>query len=309
VSDPKKLHPLAAAGREDLLPAGREIRGVHRSFRIGEKTLVMGVVNVTPDSFSDGGRFDRPEKAIAHALELDTQGADLLDLGAESTRPGATEVPEETEWARLGPVLEGLREKTRLPISVDTRHAEVARRALGAGADVVNDVAGLRDPAMREVVAELRSPVIVMHMRGTPATMQRNLVYGDLVGEVYADLSKATETARKAGIDSERILIDPGLGFGKSPSQSLELLARLASFRTLGYPIVVGASRKSFLGAIAGGREVDRRLEAGLAAAVLAADQGAAIVRTHDVEPTVRALAVADAVRRARNDSSGDPAK
>ncbi|MCI4335824.1 MAG: dihydropteroate synthase [Thermoplasmata archaeon] len=278
--------------------APRTVRGLHRSFRTGEKTLVMGVLNVTPDSFSDGGRFLDPAVAADRARELVAEGADLIDLGGESTRPGATPISSETEWSRIGPVLERLGANFPVPISIDTRSPEVAGRALESGADLINDVGGLRLAAMRGLVARTGAPVIVLHMRGEPPTMQVDTTYADLRGDVYAALSGSLVQAVRDGATPGQLLVDPGLGFGKSAEQSLELLAHLGEFRSLGHPVVVGASRKSFLGRLTGGTAADDRVEAGLAAAVIAAQQGASIVRTHDVRPTVRALAVVDAVRR-----------
>ncbi len=275
-----------------------DLPGLHRRIPLGGEARVMGVVNVTPDSFSDGGKFLDPEAAVAHARALEAEGAEILDLGAESTRPGAAEISAEEEWRRLAPVLARLHGTTKVAISVDTRHADVARRALDAGADLINDVSGLRDPALREVVARAGAPVIVMHMRGTPETMQSDTTYDDLRGEVYGALAESVADAIAAGISSDRILIDPGLGFGKSGEQNLELLRHLGEFRSLGAPIVVGASRKRFLGEALTGAGVGDRLEAGLAAAVIAAGAGAAYLRTHDVGPTVRALRLVNAVRR-----------
>lgn len=278
----------------------RTVRGAVRSLTVGDRPRVMGVVNVTPDSFSDGGRFLDPEAATERALEDVAAGASIVDVGAESTRPGATPVSPDVEWSRLAPVLTALAGRLDVPVSVDTRHAEVAAKALDAGADFVNDVGGLRSEAMRRVVARTGAGVVVMHMRGDPSTMQDDLVYRDLRGEVFDALAQATEVAERDGIAADRILVDPGLGFGKSPEQSLELLDHVGELRSLGYPVVVGASRKSFLGWLLGGAGPLERLEAGLAAAVVAAEQGAALVRTHDVEPTVRALAlVAASLRRA----------
>jgi dihydropteroate synthase len=276
----------------------REFRGVHRSFGVGGRTRVMAVLNLTPDSFSDGGEFSELAPALARASEVAGEGADLIDLGAESTRPGSAVVSPAVEWKRLEPVLARLHATSPIPLSVDTRHAEVARKALDSGADLINDVSGLRDPEMRRLLARSGAPVVVMHMRGTPGSMQADTTYTDLRGEVFDALAEAVATALEEGVGAEQILIDPGLGFGKSAAQSLELLRHLGEFRTLGYPVVVGASRKSFLGAALGGAGPKERLEAGLAAAVSAALQGAAVVRTHDVRPTVRALRVADALRR-----------
>ncbi len=270
-----------------------------RPIPVGGRCRILGVVNVTPDSFSDGGQFDAPERAADRAHALVAEGAEMIDLGAESTRPGAAEVPEEVEWRRLGPVLARLLRGGGfpVPISVDTRHAGVARRALRAGADLINDVSGLRDPAMRRLLARTGAPAILLHMRGTPETMQRDTAYRDLRGEVFDGLARGVARAAADGVDPERILVDPGLGFGKSAAQSLELLGHLREFRSLGRPVVVGASRKSFLGRALGGVPVTERREAGIAAALLAAEAGAAWVRTHDVAPTAAALRLRDAVR------------
>jgi dihydropteroate synthase len=282
----------------------RTVRGLHRPFTVGGRTLVMGIVNITPDSFSDGGRFVAPDDAIRHAHALVEEGADLLDLGAESTRPGATPVDPAAEWDRLGPVLQGLAGTVEVPISVDTRHAEVAGPALEHGADLVNDVGGLREPAMRRVVAESGAPVVVMHMRGDPTTMRSDPVPDDVRGEVYGWLADACDRARSEGVREEQLLVDPGLGFGKTPEQDLELLNHLAEFRSLGPPLLVGPSRKSFLGWALGGAPLAERSEAGLAAAVAAALRGADIVRVHDVRPTVRALRLADRLRRPSSDEA-----
>jgi len=279
----------------------RTVRGPHRSFLVGDRPQVMGVLNVTPDSFSDGGLHMDPKEAVAHAERLVDEGAAMIDIGGESTRPGAAPVSPDAEWARVGPVLAGLSGRLPVPISIDTRHAEVAAKAVDAGADVVNDIEGLRSEAMRRVVAKSGAAVIAMHMRGDPTTMQSNLVYGDLRGEVFSWLAASTERAIAEGVPADRILIDPGLGFGKSAEQSLELLLHVGEFRSLGYPVVVGASRKSFLGWVLGIEAPGPRLEAGIAAAVVAAERGAAIVRTHDVGPTVRALEVVRAARELAN--------
>ena len=281
-----------------ISPPTGQLKGLHRSAPLGAGTLVMGVLNLTPDSFSDGDRYSAPDRAIARAEEMIAEGASILDLGAESTRPGAREVSETVEWGRLEPVLRRLAVVSPVPISIDTRHPGVAVRALDAGADLINDVGGLRDPAMRRVAARTGAPVVVMHMRGTPETMQSRTEYADVRAEVYGSLASATEAALADGIAPEALLIDPGLGFGKSPEQNFELLAHLGEFRSLGYPIVVGASRKSFLGVALGNAPLSERLEAGLAAAVIAAFAGAQVIRTHDVRPTVRALRLTGAIRR-----------
>ena len=272
--------------------------GAHRSLVLGGgRTLVMGVVNLTPDSFSDGGLFRDPGDAITWAEVLISEGADLIDLGGESTRPGATAVSAEVEWQRVEPVLRGLAGLVSVPLSIDTRHPEVVARAVDAGADIVNDVEGLRSEEMRRVVARTGAAVVVMHMRGTPPTMQQDLDYADLQGEVAGWLKDRTDAARSEGIGAEKIVVDPGLGFGKSAAQSVELLAHAGELHALGYPVLVGASRKSFLGWATGTTDLEDRLEAGIAAAVIAAQAGVEIVRTHDVGPTARALAMVAAAR------------
>jgi dihydropteroate synthase len=264
---------------------------------LGDRTLVMGVVNVTPDSFSDGGRFRDPRDAITWAEVMISEGADVLDIGGESTRPGATPVSPEVEWRRVEPVLRGLAGRVAVPLSIDTRHPEVAVQAVDAGVEFVNDVEGLRSEEMRRVIARTGAGTVVLHMRGTPATMQADLEYADLRGEVMEWLRERTEAARTDGIAAEKIVVDPGLGFGKSAAQSLDLLAHAGELHALGYPVLVGASRKSFLGWATGSPDPQDRLEAGIAAAVIAARAGVEIVRTHDVGPTLRALALVAALR------------
>ncbi len=298
------LHAYTARGP-------RTVPGAHRPFVLGDRPRVMGVVNITPDSFSDGGRFLDPDAAVLQAERLVAEGASLVDLGAESTRPNATPVSPEVEWSRLAPVLGRLAGSLSVPISVDTRHPEVAAKAIDAGADLVNDVEGLRSEAMRRTVARTGAAAIAMHMRGDPRTMQEGLEYADLRGEVAHALLEATDQAVTDGVAPEKLLVDPGLGFGKSAEQSLELLVHVGELRSLGFPVVLGASRKSFLGWALGGAGPSDRLEAGLAAAVLAAERGVSLVRTHDVGPTVRALALVEkleARRGHRRPSDPDPA-
>jgi dihydropteroate synthase len=256
----------------------------------------MGVLNVTPDSFSDGGRFAAPEAAIEQGRALAEEGADLLDIGAESTRPGAEPVPPAEQVRRLAPVLEGLR---GLAISVDTASAEVAAYALGHGAVVVNDVSALSDPAMAGVVARAGAGLVLMHMRGTPRTMQRDTRYADVVAEVEGFLRERLAAAVAAGVPAECVALDPGIGFGKAAGQSVALLAATSRLAAIGRPLLVGASRKSFLGKLTGADDPRDRLEASLAAAALATYLGAAILRVHDVAATVRAVQVAAAVRAA----------
>ena len=260
------------------------------------RTLIMGVVNVTPDSFSDGGKFLDPVRAVEHGMLLAEQGADILDVGGESTNPfGSKPIDAKEERARVEPVIRELAKRAKLPISIDTTKAEVARAAIGAGAEIVNDVSGLaRDPELARAATD--AAICLMHMRGTPQDMQTRTAYRDLLGEVHDELIEALERACSAGIPDQRIAVDPGLGFAKTGEQNLTLLRRLRELTQLGRPVVAGASRKSFIGK-ATGRPPPERLFGSVAAAALAAVSGAAIVRVHDVAATKEALAVADAVR------------
>ena len=259
----------------------------------------MGVVNVTPDSFSDGGLFVDTAEAIAHARRLAVEGAALVDVGGESTRPGAGPVSAEEELGRIEPVLEGLGD---VAVSIDTSKAAVARRALELGAELVNDVTALRgDPGMAEIVADGHAFVCLMHMQGSPSTMQVAPRYDDVVSDVLAFLEERVAFAVESGIAEDRICVDPGIGFGKTPDQNLELLRRLDSLTTLGRPVLVGASRKSTLGKVLGDSGAKTgTLAASLAAAVTAFARGASMIRAHDVRETVEALAVAAAVERGR---------
>ncbi len=262
---------------------------------------IMGVVNVTPDSFSDGGQFVDAPTAIAHGVALEAEGADILDIGGESTRPGAEPVGPAAELARVLPVIAGLRERgATAQISIDTSKAQVAAAALDAGADIVNDVTALRgDPAMAGLVAERGVPCCLMHMLGEPRTMQDDPHYDDVVSDVKAFLEERMAVAIGAGIAEERILLDPGIGFGKTDAHNLELLARLDELATLGRPVVIGTSRKSFLGRITG-RQVDDRLAATIATNVLAYERGARVFRVHDVAPVRDALVITGATVRRR---------
>ncbi len=254
-----------------------------------DRPLVMGIVNVTPDSFSDGGHFLSPRQAIEHGLALREAGADLLDIGGESTRPGAAAVPVEAELDRVLPVLEGLR-GCGAALSVDTMKPEVMRAALAAGADMINDVRALQAPGALDVVAAAECGVCLMHMQGAPREMQRDPHYQDVVAEVWAHLSARVEAALAAGIARERLLIDPGFGFGKTLDHNIALFKALPAFARLA-PVLVGVSRKSMLGLITG-RPVGGRLAASVAAALLAARRGAAILRVHDVAETVDAIKI-----------------
>jgi dihydropteroate synthase len=263
----------------------------------GPGPFLVGVLNVTPDSFSDGGRFVDVEAAAAQAERLLAEGADVVEVGGESTRPGAAEVPVELERARVLPVIERLRARgCAAPLCVDTRKAEVARAALDAGADVVNDVAGLADPALRDLVAERGSPVVLMHSRGTPATMRGLAVYGDVVAEVERELAAALELAVRSGIREGRVILDPGIGFAKTAAQSVALLAALPRLGRLGRPLLVGPSRKSFIGALTGA-PVEARLPGTLAALAACVLAGAEFLRVHDVAAARQAALVAAAIR------------
>jgi dihydropteroate synthase len=258
-------------------------------------TKLMGIVNVTPDSFSDGGLFLDPAQAIDHARRLLDEGADLLDVGGESTRPGARDVSAEEELERVEPVIQGLRD-AGAPVSIDTSKVAVAEVALDSGAQIVNDVTALRtEPELAALCAERDCGLVLMHMQGTPRTMQENPRYDDVVDDVKAFLAERIEFATSAGLAEERIWVDPGIGFGKTVEHNLELLRRLGELGELGRPIVVGASRKSFLGKLTG-REVGDRLGGSIAANVLALLEGAEVFRVHDVAELRQALDVADAI-------------
>jgi dihydropteroate synthase len=259
------------------------------------RAAVMGVLNVTPDSFSDGGRFLDPDAAVAHGKRLAAEGADLVDVGGESTRPGAEPVSEQEELRRVLPVIERIAATITIPISIDTTKSAVARVALAAGASFVNDVSALSsDRAMAAAVAEAEADLCLMHMKGEPRTMQDDPRYDDVVSEVKAFLEERLAFAIAAGIAEQRIWLDPGIGFGKTLEHNLELLRRLDEVVAIGRPILVGASRKRFLGAITGRPEADR-LAGSLAAAVIAYERGASMLRVHDVAPTRDALLVAGA--------------
>ncbi|MGC9530050.1 MAG: dihydropteroate synthase [Candidatus Bipolaricaulaceae bacterium] len=260
----------------------------------------MGIVNVTPDSFSPGGRYLDPEAAAAHALRLEAEGADLIDVGGESTRPGAAPVSAREELRRVLPVLAALQGKLSVPISIDTTKAEVAEESIKAGAQVVNDISALRfDPEMGPLVARTGVGVILMHMQGTPQTMQDNPTYADVVDEVRSFLAARARAAVAAGVAGEQVAVDPGIGFGKTVEHNLDLLRRLPALVELGLPVVVGPSRKSFIGAVLG-LPVDQRLEGTLAACAVAVARGADVVRVHDVAPVRRVVDMAVRLRNRR---------
>jgi dihydropteroate synthase len=270
--------------------APHDLRVGDRVLPTATQCMVMGVVNVTPDSFSDGGRYLDRGAAVAHGLALAAEGADLLDVGGESTRPGAEDVEESVELGRVLPVIEELAGAVSVPVSVDTRKAGVAAAALAAGAVMVNDVsAGRHDPDLLAVAAEAKVPLVLMHMLGTPATMQDDPRYDDVVAEVEAFLAERCQAAEDVGVDHDALVVDPGIGFGKRDRDNYALLAGLARFTRLGHPVLVGTSRKGFIGR-ALDVPVDQRLEGTAATMVWAVERGARIVRVHDVAPMVRAV-------------------
>lgn len=261
------------------------------------RPIVMGILNVTPDSFSDGGMFADPIAAVERAHAMLSEGATIVDVGGESTRPGAVPVDVAAELTRVRPIVSSLALGGEC-VSVDTRRAEVARACVDAGASIINDVSGFRDPAMVEMAAGCDAGVVVMHMLGEPTTMQKTPRYKDVVSEVKAYLKRQAFRLRDAGVDPERIAIDPGIGFGKTLEHNLALIGRLDEIASLGYPVVLGVSRKRFIGELTGVAEPADRLAGSLAAAVCGAERGALVVRAHDVAATLQALAVGGAIGR-----------
>lgn len=271
----------------------------HFRLDFSKKSYIMGVLNVTPDSFSDGGLFFDKGRAVEHAFRMVEDGADILDIGGESTRPGSDPVSLEEELRRTLPVIEAIAEAVKVPVSIDTYKAEVARRALDAGASLVNDISGLRfDPDMPKLVAERRVPVVLMHIKGNPKDMQKNPEYEALIPEVMEYLRISILLALKSGIPENMILIDPGIGFGKTASHNLEIIRNLQEFTRLGKPLVMGVSRKAFLGKILDGASAADRLEGTAAAVAVSLLNGAHIVRVHDVKEMARVAKVVDAIKR-----------
>lgn len=257
----------------------------------------MGILNVTPDSFSDGGEFDAVESAVERAKQMIEDGAAIIDIGGESSRPGAEPVSAEEERQRVVPVIEAIRKVSQIAISIDTCKVEVAKAALETGADIINDISALRfDPKMADLAAQSKAPVVLMHMLGTPRTMQENPQYGDVVNEINVLFDERIAFAVSRGIARDKLILDPGIGFGKRPIDNVTILSRLKEFHRHNLPLLVGASRKSFIGVLDSGAPVDHRLGGSLAAAVWAAINGAAIIRVHDVRETVQALSVLKAV-------------
>jgi len=266
------------------------------SLDLTKKVAVMGILNLTPDSFYDGGKYTQEKKALRRVEGMISQGADIIDVGGESTRPGAKRVDIEEEIRRVIPVIERIKALFQVPISVDTYKAGVAKKAIEAGADMVNDISGLRfDEKLPETIAKYKVPLVVMHIKGTPGDMQDNPYYDSLMGEIISCLAQSIRFAEEAGVDKEKIILDPGIGFGKTTEHNLEIINRLSELRSLGRPILIGVSRKSFIGNILN-LPLEERLEGSLAAVSLAVSQGARIVRTHDVKETRRAVDLTEAI-------------
>ena len=268
---------------------------------LGSRTHIMGILNVTPDSFSDGGLYADPARALEHARVMVSQGADILDVGGESTRPGAAPLTEEEELRRIIPIIERLSCEIAAPISVDTYKSSVAKKALAAGASIVNDISGLRfSPDMAQVVADSGAAVVIMHIKGTPRDMQVNPVYGDVIGEIMEYLDESAAIALKAGVGRNMIMIDPGIGFGKTLEHNLAILDHLDEFRALGFPIVLGTSRKRFIGTVLDIAEPRDRIEGSAATVALGIQRGARIVRVHDVGYMTKVARMTDAIVRAK---------
>jgi dihydropteroate synthase len=264
------------------------------SFDFSKRTFLMGILNVTPDSFSDGGKFNSTEDAVNYAIKMVDEGADIIDVGGESTRPGSTQISVDEELKRVLPVIEQLVKQTNVPISIDTYKSDVAELALNAGAQIVNDISGLHfDPKMASVVAKLNGSLVVMHIKGTPRTMQANPEYNNLITEVKFYLENSVNLAVSGGV--KQIIVDPGIGFGKTVEHNLEIIKQLRVFSDLGYPIMTGPSRKSFIGKILN-VDVDDRLEGTAAAVAACVMNGASIVRVHDVQAMKRVVGLIDAI-------------
>lgn len=296
----RSLPAPAKAGGKLIYTVRREhfrLKLPSRTLILGDRTLIMGVLNVTPDSFSDGGHYFDSRAAIAHAFEMERAGADLIDIGGESTRPGSEGVSAEEELRRILPVLEGLRGKLKIPISIDTSKSQVANAAIQAGAEILNDVTGLRaDPGIADAAKRYKLPLILMHMRGEPRTMHKGPFARDVMQDVIAGFKRCVALARKAGVPKSQIVLDPGLGFGKSYEQNYELIAGIPELAALGFPLLIGASRKGFVGKALGGTAKGERAWGTAATVTAAALGGAHMVRVHDVEQMAQVARVADAI-------------
>jgi dihydropteroate synthase len=268
-----------------------------RKLTLGDKTLIMGILNVTPDSFSDGGLFYSQQKAVEHGMQMAAEGAGIIDIGGESTRPGAKSVSAAIELKRVLPVIESLIKQVKIPISIDTKKAQVAREAIAAGAEIVNDISALNgDKKMAKTIKETGAAVVLMHMRGMPQNMQKgNLVYADIMREIIVYLKKSSEKAVRAGIEKDCLVIDPGIGFGKTPEDNYKIIKNLSELKGLGMPVMVGTSRKSFIGKLIGG-EPRQRLEGTAATVAAAIMNGCHIVRVHDVAAMKKVIAITDAI-------------
>ena len=296
------LNPLGQSIKETLKNISKTqytIRCRKRTLSLGKRTLLMGVLNITPDSFSDGGLFFDKEKAISHGLGMVEQGADIIDIGGESTRPGSKPLELEEELRRVIPVIKSIAAEVDVPISIDTYKAVVAQNAIEAGAEIINDISGLNfDPNLAKVASKEDIPLVLMHIRGTPETMQKNIHYDSLFSEILQYLKDSIQRAESAGLDPCQIIIDPGIGFGKTLEDNLYIIRNLFEFRVLGKPILLGTSRKSFIGKILN-LEVGQRLEGTLSSITVSVLNGANIIRCHDVLQAKRAIAIADAIRLA----------
>jgi dihydropteroate synthase len=296
------LQPLGQSIKETLKNLSKthhSIRCRKRRLILGKQTLLMGVLNVTPDSFSDGGLFFDKEKAISHGLRMVEEGADIIDIGGESTRPGSKPIELEEELRRVIPIIKSLAKKLDVPISIDTYKSAVAQKAIGVGAEIINDISGLIfDPSLAQVAAKEDTPLVLMHIRGIPETMQKDVHYDSLLSEILQNLRDSIQRAESSGLDPEQIIIDPGIGFGKTVEDNLLIIKNLYEFRILGKPILLGTSRKSFIGKILNA-EVGDRLEGTLSTIAIGVLNGAHIIRSHDVLQAKKAIAVADAIKTA----------
>ncbi len=296
------LQPVGESLRETIKNISKthySIRCRKKTYTLGKQTHLMGVLNVTPDSFSDGGLYFDREKAIERGLRMVEEGADFIDIGGESTRPGSKPIGSEEELRRVIPVIKSLAKKANVPISIDTNKSTVAERAIEAGAEIINDISGLHfDPDLGQVAARRDAPIILMHIRGTPQTMQKDVHYDSLFSEILFYLKESIQRAESAGIDPQQIIIDPGIGFGKNLEDNLLIIKNLSEFRILGKPILLGTSRKSFIGKILNA-EANERLEGTLSSIAICVFNGAHIIRCHDVLQAKKAIAVADAIRMA----------
>ena len=296
------LHPLSESLKETLKNIAKThfaIRCRQKKYPLGKRTLLMGILNITPDSFSDGGQYFDKERAIAHGIRMAEEGADILDIGGESTRPGSKPLPLEEELRRVIPVIEVLAKKLEVPISIDTYKSTVAEKAIDAGAQIINDISGLHfDPDLGKVAAKKDVPLILMHIRGTPEIMQKDVHYNSLFSEILQYLKESVQRAESAGVDPQQIIIDPGIGFGKTVEDNLLIIKNLSEFRILGKPILLGTSRKNFIGKILNA-EADERLEGTLSTIAIGVLNGAHIIRCHDVLQAKKAITVADAIRLA----------